>query len=601
MQSRHLILLLSLFVQGVVVAQQANILPEMEENTPVQLFMHIPVQVEELPGAIQVASQALHALGKNLNAENLSLSSYRESREGYHYLWLYSFHGIPCEGAYLRVFLDKNLIMRQVLYSLTNLDLLSDANFPATEEARNLASDWKYIQSIRPVYIFQDNTWHACLKMEGVQHLAAHAETWYIDENLEVIKRESNALNYSAPDSMITLTVFNPDPLTTARVPYGGAYQDFNDADSPAINNQRQFIGVPVHFDGDTFRLKDSIIRFAELESPVTFQPLHADTLFNYNRSEDEFEYLNSYYHIHTWIRRVHDLGYPMLPNDTIKVDPHASNGMDVSGFTPSYGGMSLVFGDGGIDDAEDADVLVHELGHALSYSAAPGTTNGLMRTSMEEGNSDYFAMSYSRQLSDYGWHKTFNWDGNVTWQGRTVVTTKFLPQDFSSNKYDNAEIWVAAWKEVYDSLGPDVTDRLVLCGLFNQVGQMTFSQMVANCRQCDSIQNGAANSLFIMNIMNSRGLAFPLGFKQVQNSFWRLINSAGFAFRNEALIVDFADETLNGTAELYDMQGRLIQSYTLHDQRQFMLQGQDIKKGLYLLRIHSDTNLQETFLINRN
>jgi hypothetical protein len=39
---------------------------------------------------------------------------------------------------------------------------------------------------------------------------------------------------------LVTGKVFNPDPLTSANVVYGGAYQDSSDADIVVLNNQRQ-------------------------------------------------------------------------------------------------------------------------------------------------------------------------------------------------------------------------------------------------------------------------------------------------------------------------------------------------------------------------
>ncbi|HCS20046.1 MAG TPA: hypothetical protein DIW47_05700 [Bacteroidetes bacterium] len=571
------------------------------EEMPKQVFLNYRVEVKELPGSGRILSQILPLIPEHvLKPENFSLLTYKESPVGYHYLYQYQIQGIPVEGQFVRVFVDKKMTLRQLIWQLRGTHLSATATFGDPEILRQRLAHLKHVGEINKVWKFYPEGWQALLKASVIEDIAAFAEYRFYDANYQEIYQIDNAARFEGKDSMIQAHVFFPDPLTSSQMPYGGAYLDFNDADSPAINNERVWRPIITDFVNDSFYLRDSVFRFAELENPLSQQPVLLGPFADFTRNQQEFEFVNSYYHLQTWIRRVHDLGYP-LPGLPIQVDPHAANGADISGFSPVFGDMALLFGEGGIDDAEDADVVVHELGHALSYSVSPGTNNGLERTSFEEGNCDYFAMSYSRQISNFGWEKTFNWDGNVTWQGRVVNTEKVMPANYTSNKYSNAEVWVAALREVYDSVGPDITDRLVLCALYNQVTQMTFAQMANNCLQCDSILNNGVNHTLIFNAMNSRGLAFPLGFKEPQSSNWSLLNSAGFAFRGEALRVDFGGQTFNGSAEVYDIQGKLLYSVRLDDALYFELDEPVNEKGLYLLRIHSDTNLSVTYRIARH
>lgn len=576
---------------------QAQFLDEM----PNQVFLSSPVSIKELPGSAQVLDQVLsHIPEPSLKPENFSLLTYRESPVGYHYLYQLHIQGIPVEDQYIRVFVDKKLTLRQLIWQIRGAHLSPTASFGDSETLRSQLTEFIHVGAISKVWKFQSGEWQALLKVSVIDDIAAFAEYRYFDANYQEVFRSDNAARFEGKDSVILANVFFPDPLTSSQMPYGGTYLDFNDADSPALNNERVWRPVIVDFFNDSFFLRDSVLHFVELENPVSQQPILLSPSADFTRNQQEFEFVNAYYHLQTWIRRVHDLGYP-LPGQSIQVDPHAANGADVSGFTPAFGEMALLFGEGGIDDAEDADVLVHELGHALSYSVAPGTNNGIERTSFEEGNCDYFAMSYSRQISNFGWEKTFNWDGNVTWQGRIVNTPKVMPANYTSNKYSNAEVWVAALREIYDSVGPDISDRLVLCALYNQVTNMTFSQMANNCLQCDSILNNGANGTLIFNAMNTRGLAFPLGFKEPASTSWTLLNSAGFAFRDEALRVDFGGQHVNGIAEVYDIQGKLIYTVRLDDALYFELDEPVNEKGLYLLRIHNDTNLSITYRIARH
>jgi len=578
----------------------AQYTPTQVSEPPIQLFPSLSIQWGEVITPDIVLQQGLPLLRGSYQLNQFKLSAERVSPEGSYYLFECQKEGVSYKDRYVKFFVDRNQVIRQVLYQTQNLEAQHAGSFADFAKLKKSLSSNAHIGYMKKIWVLQDVTWQACVEAVVVEDVGAYAEKRYYTSDLNELYKEEYAWRFKGKDSTIQAKVFNPDPLTSAEVPYGGAYQDFNDADSPAINNERMLRPLVIDFANDSFILRDSVFHFTELESPATDEPKGLSPDFNFNRSDDNFEYVNALYHLQTWVRRVHDLGYN-LPNTTVQVDPHASNGADVSGFTPAYGELALLFGDGGIDDAEDADVLIHELGHVLSYAAAPGTTNGLERTSMEEGTCDYFAMSYSRQINPYGWEKTFSWDGNLTWQGRAANTNKNFPGDFSNNKYNNAEVWVSALSEVYDSLGPDKTDKIVLCALYNQVGQMTFMQMAANCRQCDSLQNGGVNSMIIYQAMNRRGLAHPLGFKETLQTTWKLLNSEGFAFRGESMAVDFAGAQLTGKMELYDLQGKLIRQEFFQSTDAIQIEAGDIKKGLYLLRVTSDTNLSYSFLVARH
>ena len=73
-----------------------------------------------------------------------------------------------------------------------------------------------------------------------------------------------------------------------------------------------------------------------------------------------------------------------------------------------------LSFGQGGVDDGEDADVIIHELSHGLHQWL---TRDGVsQREGIAEGFGDYVAVSYSRtrnkwKYTDPQYNWVFGWD----------------------------------------------------------------------------------------------------------------------------------------------------------------------------------------------
>ena len=83
---------------------------------------------------------------------------------------------------------------------------------------------------------------------------------------------------------------------------------------------------------------------------------------------------------------------------DEVWFDPHRADGADNSYYQRTT--QRLAFGQGSVNNAECADVIVHKLGHALHNWLTHG---GLSQTEgLSKGFGDYLALSYSRSLINW-------------------------------------------------------------------------------------------------------------------------------------------------------------------------------------------------------
>lgn len=534
----------------------------------------------------EVLQSALGALGYgHLASSDFQLNYVKESPLGRHMEWSFNIDGVPAFAHFVKVFQDASGTLRQVAC------LLEGANHTAMESFQFPSHTGYREAEAKKTWFFTGSSLKAAWVVRPPASLLALAEERIIDQQGATLHRIPLSFNYTAPDTLVPAAVFLPDPLTSAGLAYGGVkngftYLDYNDADSSGANEERKTIQLKVKLRNDTFLLYDTNFYFSELEGPVRAEPRSKFPTFQYTRSQEQFEFVNAFYHLTQMKGRVDSLGID-LPGFPIQVDAHASNGLDISAFSMSTNPPSLLFGDGGIDDAEDADVIVHEFGHSLSYGAAPNSANGLERSSFEEGQCDYFAMSYSRHVRDTMWEKTFNWDGNMTWQGRISNGPKILPDNYSTNKYSNAEIWVSALTEIYDSVGRDVADKLVMAGLYYQFNNMSFRQMALSLIQTDSVLYQGVHEQAMRTAFNRRRILYPLSVEKVGDNGlnWTVYNSMGFAQGGE-LQVYFGGGLISGTYTLYAVNGQKVRSGNFEQLNALSLTGTDLKKGLYILKI---------------
>lgn len=387
--------------------------------------------------------------------------------------------------------------------------------------------------------------------------------TIIVNENGDLLSQDDHKAYFSVVDSTVVGNVFLPDPLTTEGAFYGGDYIDNNDADNSALIDEQYLVSFKTQFENDTFFLRTDNIMIKDLNTPTTGVVTSLTPAFIFSRSESGFEDVNTFYHILNFNSYISSLGYSGLHDFYIEIDPHGASGADQS-FYVSAIIPSIQLGEGGVDDAEDADVILHEYGHGLSDHAAPESNTGLERHAIDEGYCDYFAVSYSRMYSDFNWQNVFSWDGhNEFWAGRNANTGKHYPENNSADIYASSEIWSGALMDIFDGIGKENADKIILESLYGSFANMSMPDAAQVILNSESILFAGTYHDIVYELLDARGLINPVDideFISPENVFFK--NTNGFSFNNEALIIDLM-EIVDFELTVNSVDGKTIFSYS--------------------------------------
>ncbi|MBN8703502.1 MAG: T9SS type A sorting domain-containing protein [Bacteroidetes bacterium] len=525
----------------------------------------------------------------------LRLSNMVQSKTAKHFLFDQYLNNTRIYRAQVKVSINNNNIVQSVFDNSFVFSSL-EKNFPSIATTNTFISKLpplKYLTQ-ENVYFYKEPQLVAAIRIEYIDVLNNSFEI-ILDENNTILYKRDLCLYYklstTSQDSLVSASVFLPDPLTTAGVTYGGVYVDNNDNDTAALNNQRVVMPLNVYYSGDTFYLRNQYAKITEFDNPVVAPAFEvSNPSFNYTRKHNGFEDVNTLFHISEFQKHIQNLGFTNLVNYSIEVDAHAMNGSDNSKFLPGPTNR-LFFGEGGVDDAEDADVIIHEYGHAISHSAAPNTVGGSERIALEEAIGDYFASSYSRFLNSFNWDNVFSWDGhNVFWSGRQSTSNKKYPTDLISNLYADAEIWSSTLMEIWGDIGRNKTDEIVLESMYGYASNMTMSDAARLCIQADSNLNGGQNFVTLCSRFYDRGLLVPCGPSSVQ-----LIDAVGdFVSRvdNNNLYIDFV-KSFSGKVSLYDLSGRVIAEEDFLETKTSVLSLNNVPSGLYFVVLSNSEKIK--------
>jgi hypothetical protein len=267
--------------------------------------------------------------------------------------------------------------------------------------------------------------------------------------------------------------VYDADPLSQARVAYAGAYVDGSDATNASLDAARVSKTLnDITFNGTVYSLEGPYAAIREFENPNRGLFAQASSTFNFNRLADNFEGVNTYYFLDMSMRYLNlTLGVSVMPyqyTTGVQFDAHGLNGADNSHYVGSTG--RLAFGEGGVDDAEDSDVILHELGHGLHDWITVGGLSNVQ--GLSEGTGDYWTQSHSRSLGQWttaqaAYHWVFNWDGhNPFWGGRITNYGAAYPGGLTGAIHTDGQIWSTCLMRIYDAIGRAPTDKALWEGL---------------------------------------------------------------------------------------------------------------------------------------
>lgn len=310
-----------------------------------------------------------------------------------------------------------------------------------TPEKKWLESEENGVLLVWEVNISTDNP-------DGDWQVIVHAEEG------DVVQAQ-NLLFYADGNGM----VFDPDPLKTARVPYGTPYVDSNDIDIPELNAQRKQVTLRDITKDSLYRLEGPFCVLTDIAGAVDTFPERSDSLFHYTRSQEEFEHVMCYYHLDKTARYLNELGYYDIALDSFNIDPHGRFDHNASF---SYLNNNIRMGDGGIDAAEDGGVILHEYGHAIEHNIGPGLTSAGIRgepRAVWEGSSDYWDVTYAASVEPFAWNRHGYWFDYG--EGRPVDTALAYPQE--RFMYEAGPIWSSALMNIWWEVGKSTTDTLFL------------------------------------------------------------------------------------------------------------------------------------------
>jgi len=537
---------------------------------------------------------------------SLQLLNQKESPTGFHFLFGEFYRAIPVFRGSIKINLDKNGNITSLFDNGFALPSNLPNDFPTNAVCENVIKSLEPVQSII-VKTEISNQWF----YDGLSFIPA-ARIFIADKNNRnfelIINKESKTIYehdlneyYSPPsifnfqfsifnstDTPAVAMVFNPDPLTTAGVLYGTPYVNAHDSDVAVLNAQRQYEVIETTLNNDTFWLSSPFCEVKELSTPANAPAFSTTPYFNFTRSHREFNEVNAFYHINYFQQYLQHLGFLNLVNFPIQIDANNPNLGDNSFFNSNSSPISINYGTGGVPDAQDADVVTHEYGHAVSFSAS-NSNFGTERAALDEGIGDYIASSYSRYLNTFYWWYVFSWDGhNEFWPGRVSITSKHYPEDKTGEPHSDGEMWSSTIMQIWGDIGREAADKILFNSMYSYTTNISMKDAANLYIQSDHTLNNGINFTDICNRMCQRGFlpcACVIGIEEEKkDSYIKLVNTAVFATGGNAIIEMSAPKDFS--LRLADVNGRLLFQHNIHKRASYDISGADLAPGIYFLSV---------------
>lgn len=302
--------------------------------------------------------------------------------------------------------------------------------------------------------------------------------------------------------------VFFPNPVASLQ---DQTLTDQKDADYAALQPAYKIVTL-TDLDGSGF-LRGA---WANVTSETGNPAYSATNEFYYNRHDDEFEQVMAYYWVTEAQKYIQSLGFGSKYRPINKESQNIR--INQIGIDNSFSWDKhdlLRFGKGGVDDAEDAEVILHEYGHAMmdSQMVPFGYGTSIEAGSIGEGFGDYWAVTVSNVIAPTpdpacvaDWDST-SYTTSVPHCLRRIDLDLHYPADLNGAVHHDGMIWSRALWDIRNQLGHVKADTLILEGIFGYAPNTTMPAAAQATVDAAQRLYGNATAKVVSKAFQARGI----------------------------------------------------------------------------------------------
>lgn len=269
--------------------------------------------------------------------------------------------------------------------------------------------------------------------------------------------------------------------------------------DLPRLNNQHTLVG-----------------KWARVTNPS--RATSVDNRYFYRREGGRFEQVNAYYALDGLQHYLQQLGFRHVNAESQKVEVNAFT--DDNSFYDDQLDM-ISTGTGGVDDAEDVEVLWHEYGHAIQADQVPGFGITVQSGAIGEGFGDYIAATMSqpntRSTTKVPTACVADWDATSYDPSpphclRRTDTNLHYPEDLTGEVHADGRIWSRALWDMNRAFGRDQATTIIVEAHFSMNPAVTMPQAArATVDAAKKLYPGTGIAAQTRQIFVKRGMLVPL------------------------------------------------------------------------------------------